>query len=292
MEKAHIVQKRLPWGVRKANAAPPETKRETPALILRINKCTHEKMSPKSRRVLWGNLATQVIANRVELNAEDLCSVVICFAKPHIAPFVPVSAIDQVIESLSRSVSAPPPALAKVLPAVEFLRPEMSADIKARLVQLLVGQCAELSFADLCDVTIGVSNLQDRRSLSENFVEELVEALSARLEFDSIDPVKCFLLPRAVMALGRVDQPAVRRVMTLLADFIQCAITSRLNVKLRDALNCCDTFGGPYKALGRKLLMYCEEELKLLTDEQLVGMDRSIGERLVRAELIRRGLDG
>eukprot|EP00397_Hematodinium_sp_SG-2012_P057421 GEMP01071773.1.p1 GENE.GEMP01071773.1~~GEMP01071773.1.p1 ORF type:complete len:307 (+),score=83.35 GEMP01071773.1:162-1082(+) len=297
-DMSHIVQRRLPWSVRKRMEGKlAEPTREIPAIVQRITKCAHQRPhGPRSRqKVLWGNLAHQVVSNRVELNAEDLCTVLVCFAKPHVATNVPLNIVDQIIDSLARTVGIPPPALANVLPAVEFLRPELSAELKAQLLQMLIGQCAELSFVDLTEVLLGLSKLQNRATINQDFLDELFDTLAVRLETDpSIDPVKCFVLPHAVITLGKVQQPQVLRVIDLLAHLLGNALASRLNVKLRDALNSCDAFGGPYMGLARKLHLYCAEELRQLTDEQLIGMDRDYrspsARKLVNAEFARRGL--
>jgi len=298
---AHIVQRRLPWSVRKqleAKNAPP--KRETPAIITRIVELAYQRPHGSRGRLkmTWGNLAHQVLANRAELNSDDLCEVLIAFAKPHVASHVPLQDVSTIVHELARAGTCRAPALAQVLHAVEVLRPHLSADLKAQLFQMIMGRCADLSFQDLMDVAVGLSKLKNRATINQDFLDELWDAITEKLETDaSINPVICLRLPPAVTSLGTSRERSVLRVMENLAHIVGSIIESRLNLKLRDVLHCCDAFGGPYKDLGRKIILYCEEELRQLTDEQVIGMDRHVseltptGRKLVNAEFVRRGLE-
>mmetsp|Transcript_90214 Transcript_90214/g.232886 ORF Transcript_90214/g.232886 Transcript_90214/m.232886 type:complete len:355 (+) Transcript_90214:77-1141(+) len=267
-----IVQKRLPWQVRKQqmrqqlwqeDEASPEQSR-TPGIVVQIAQAA--KRRQRSSQV-WSNLLDQALESQGEMTPEDMASVLWSMSESR---YRHGPLLDEYMRSLSLGANVK--AMVTAMLAVDRLG--LSTDtLRAHFLQQLTGHCDELSFSDLRRMLMALARTSCTAPVESDLLDELCDAIVAK-GVESEDPRDLITIPQH---LGRLQHKHAK-LLSMVASAVVALVSSRLAVLPLDALRALDGF------LLLKPVVHgpaAEEQLDIL----------ALKCRLLSTELLRRAPD-
>lgn len=302
-----IVQKRLPWQVRKnmlrqqfwheEEKKPPEQSK-TPGIVVEILQAVRKRRRDPQ---LWTNLLDQALVAQGELSPQDMANVLSSMSD---ARFQHNALLDEFVRSLSYRADVK--AMVTAMLALEKLGLPTDA-LRTPFLQHLSGGCEELSFGDCRRVLMALARCCPSGRVQREILDELCEAIVEKSE--DCDPRDLIAVPQH---LGRLRH-SHPKLLTIAANAVATIIASRLVVLPLDALRALEGFlllsalvraeeaQGKLHQLAMKCQMLAAELLRQAEAQevwrvgsQLAGCD--VAERQVWSvwvdEVVRRREDG
>lgn len=237
VDPALIVQRRLPWQVRKQQLRQqlwkeeeepaPEEPAKTPGIVVEIAQAARKKNRDP---ILWSNLLDQALEQQGELTPQDMASVLFSMAQ---ARFQHAQLLDEFVRSLSFRANVK--SMVTAMLAVDKLGLPTDA-LRAPFLQQLVGSCDELSFGDLRRVLMALARCWQAAPVQKRLLNELCDAIVGKAE--GCDPRDLIAVPQHLGRLRHLHAPLLALSVGAVADLI----ASRLAVLPLDALRALDGF--------------------------------------------------
>jgi len=236
VDPAMIVQKRLPWQVRKHQLRQQLWKEEdedlqgdeqtkTPGIVVEIAQAARKR---KRDPHLWTNLLDQALSSHAELTPQDMASVLSSMAQ---ARFQHNALLDEFVRSLSYRSNVK--AMVTAMLAVDKLGLPTDA-LRAPFLQQLSGQCDELSFGDLRRILMALARCWQAASVDAEVMDELCNAIVDKSR--DCDPRDLVTVPQHLGRLRHLHVP----LLSASANAVATLVASRLTVLPLDALRAMD----------------------------------------------------
>lgn len=230
-----VVQRRLPWHVRKQQLRQQlwqgegeEERQEpsdTPGIVVEIAQQAKRRNRDKQ---LWSNLLDQALASQGELTPQDMASVLTSMAQ---ARFQHNRLLDEFVRSLSYRSNVKVMVTAMV--AVDKLGLPTDG-LRRPFLQQLSGSCEQLSFGDLRRVLMALARCWKASPVDQDLLDEICDTLVSKAE--DCDPRDLVMVPQH---LGRL-QHLHMGLLGASANAVATLIASRLAVLPLDALRVLD----------------------------------------------------
>lgn len=285
VDPAMIVQKRLPWQVRKNQLRQrfwddeAEQQSKTPAIVVQISQMVQgHQRDPK----VWGNVLDQALVVHAELSPHDMASILWSMSK---ARFHHEALVEEFARTLSfragvKSIVTAMLALDRLGLPTESLR--------APFLQQLSGQCQQLSFGDLRRVLMALARCWQQAAVQQDLLDEICNATADKAV--GCDPRDLVAMPQHLGRLRFLHKP----LLLVSADAVSKLVTSRLTVLPLDILRAMDGLlliasllegeaaRGQTLELVRKCQLFSGQQLKKSRTSELW----SIGSQLLGAEIV------
>lgn len=231
-----IVQKRLPWQVRKQQLrrnlwkeeeeAPPETS-QTSSIVMQIAQAARRRQRQPR---LWANLLDQALARQGELTPQDMANVLWSMSE---ARYQHDTVLDEFVRSLSYRSNVK--AMVTAMLAVDRLG--LPTDmLRAPFLQQLSGQCDSLSFGDLRRVLMALARCWKVSPVEPDLLRELCDAITVKAA--DCDPRDLIAVPQHLGRLRHLHGG----LLAAASDAVSAIISSRLAVIPLDVLRAYDGF--------------------------------------------------
>ncbi|CAJ1332505.1 unnamed protein product [Effrenium voratum] len=236
VDPAMIVQRRLPWQVRKTQLQQKlwderdeevEDPAKMSAIVVQIAQA-----SRKSRKdsQTWGNLLDQALTSHAELSSQDMASILWSMAD---ARFHHKALVEDFVRSLSFRAGVKPIVTAML--ALDRLGLPTDS-LRGQFLQQLSGQCEELSLGDLRRVLMALARCCKDCSVQPQLLREICDATYEKA--NGCDPRDLMSIPQHLGRLQYLHSPLLARS----ADAISKLISCRLSVLPLDVLRALDGF--------------------------------------------------
>ncbi|CAE8621772.1 unnamed protein product [Polarella glacialis] len=234
-----IVQRRLPWQVRKQQLKnqfwkdgdeeePQQTK--TPGIVVQISQAAKKRQRDPQ---LWSNLLDQALAVHGELSPQDMAGVLWSMSE---ARYQHEALTDEFVRSLSYRANVR--AMVTAMLAVDRLGLPTDS-LRAPFLQQLSGQCQELGFGDLRRVLMALARCwRHCAPVQQELLGELCDAIADKAEDEKCDPRDLVAVPQHLGRLRYVHP----ELLAASARAVAILVSSRLSVLQLDVLRAQDGF--------------------------------------------------
>jgi len=232
-----IVQKRLPWQVRKQQLLRRSMWEEeveetagpakTPGAVLQISQAAKQRQNDPQ---VWKNMLDHALGTCEEFSAQDMASILWSMS---VARFRHHAVLDQFVRILSYKSDVK--AMVTAMLAVDRL--ELPVDtLRAPFLQQLSGQCDRLGFSDLRRVLMAFARCWQTTPLNKELLTELCDAIVVKSE--NTDPRDMIAIPQHLGRLRFVHA----KLLSKAAGAVATVIASRLTIMPLDGLRAMDGF--------------------------------------------------
>ncbi|CAK9044831.1 unnamed protein product [Durusdinium trenchii] len=233
VDPALVVQRRLPWQVRKNQLQQrlfdedkvEDISSQTPSVVVQVSQATRRNNRDPQ---LWNNLLDQALASHAELAPQDMASILWSMGS---ARFHHKALVEEFVRTLS--LRAGVKSLVTSMLALERLGLP-TGSLRAPFLQHLSGQCHELSFGDLRRVLMALARCRKHGAAPQEQFQEICDAIHEKSV--DCDPRDLIAIPQH---LGRL-QFVHSRLLACSTTAISRVISSRLAVLPLDVLRALD----------------------------------------------------